>query len=59
MNSTDALLAKLNTIAATPGKKDKQAIVATYTEFERRIVKLALDSTINFYMASASLPPQA
>lgn len=56
MYQTDKLLNTLNTLAATPGKKDKQGIVAAFDDVERRIVKLALDPTINFYIAKLEAP---
>lgn len=56
MNSTDNLLRTLDTLAATPGKKDKLAIVQGFSEYEQSIIKLALDPTINFYIAKLDAP---
>ena len=56
MNSTEQLFRTLETLAATPGKKDKQAIVAGFNEFERNIIKRALDPTINYYIARLDAP---
>jgi DNA ligase-1 len=55
MDSTNLLFAKIEAIALTPGKKDKQALVAQFSEYERSIVKLALDPTVNYYIKK--LPP--
>lgn len=51
MDSTNALFYKLQAIAAVSGKKDKLAIVQTFTPFEQSIVKMALDPTQMFYIA--------
>lgn len=56
MNSTDKLLRTLDTLAATPGKKDKLAIVQGFSEYEQSIIKLALDPTINYYIAKLDSP---
>lgn len=56
MNSTDNLLQKLETLAATPGKKDKLAIVQGFSEYEQKIVALALDPTLNYYIARLAAP---
>ena len=44
-------LAKLNTLAATPGKKDKLEIVKSFDEIDLALAKAALDPTINYYIA--------
>lgn len=57
MSNTDQFLAKLTTLAATPGKKDKLAIVQTFNEFERDLAKRALDPTVSYYIAKIDTPP--
>lgn len=56
MGFTDNMLDKLDAIAATSAKKDKQAIVAAMTEDERDVLQAALDPTITYYVASLKLP---
>jgi DNA ligase 1 len=56
MNSSDAFFQTLETLSATPGKKDKQAVVAGFGAFEQRIAKLALDPTLNYYIAKLDTP---
>lgn len=57
MSNTDQFLSKLTTLAATPGKKDKLAIVQTFTEFEQDLAKRALDPTVSYYIAKLDPPP--
>ena len=49
-------LAKLNMLAATPGKKDKLEIVKTFTPRELTYAKAALDPTVSFYIAKLDPP---
>lgn len=56
MLSTDNLLQTLDLLAATPGKKDKQAIVANFTLDERGLLKLALDPTVTYFVAKLAAP---
>ena len=57
MSNTEQFLAKLTTLAATPGKKDKLAIVQTFTPFEQDLAKRALDPTVSYYIAKIDPPP--
>lgn len=57
MSNTEQFLAKLTTLAATPGKKDKLAIVQTFTPFEQDLAKRALDPTVSYYIAKIDTPP--
>lgn len=56
MNSTDNLLRTLDTLAATPGKKDKLAIVQGFSEYEQSIIQLALNPTLSYYIAKLAAP---
>lgn len=49
-------LAKLNALAATPGKKDKLEIVKTFNCHELSLATAALDPTINYYIAKLDPP---
>jgi len=49
-------LAKLNKLAATPGKKDKLEIIKTFDAFDKDLAKLALDPTISYYIAKLDPP---
>ncbi len=49
-------LAKLNALAATPGKKDKLAIVQTFDKLDLALAKAALDPTISYYIAKLEAP---
>lgn len=51
MNYATTLFAKLQQLEATPGKNDKLAIIKTFTPDELRLVKLAVDPGVNFYIA--------
>ena len=51
MNYATTLFAKLQQLEATPGKNDKLAIIKTFTHEELRLVKLAVDPGVNFYIA--------
>ena len=44
-------LAKLNTLAATPGKKDKLEIVKTFTDMDLLMATVGLDPTVSYYIA--------
>lgn len=56
MDSIETFLNKLNAAAATTGKKEKQAIVKTFTPVEQDLVRRALDPTINYYVAKLEMP---
>ena len=49
-------LAKLNALAATPGKKDKLEIVKTFTPNDRAMAQAALDPTVSYYIAKLDPP---
>jgi DNA ligase 1 len=53
---SDLLLETLDKIAATPAKKDKANLVATFSEAERLVLKAALDPTVTYYLANLKLP---
>lgn len=44
-------LDKIEAIAATPKKTEKLAIIKTFDEFDKRLVKAALDPTVSYYIA--------
>lgn len=56
MASTNQLFHTLETLAATPGKKDKADIAATFNEYERGILKRALDPTLTYFIAKLATP---
>lgn len=49
-------LAKLNTLVATPGKKDKLEIVKTFTPNDLAMAQAALDPTVSYYIAKLDVP---
>lgn len=51
-----SFLAKLNALAATPGKKDKLAIAQTFDLLDLRLAKAALDPTLSYYIAKLDHP---
>lgn len=53
MHYIDTLFAKLTQLEATPGKNDKLAILKTFTEHELNVAYLAVEPTVNFYIAAA------
>jgi len=59
MGFTDNMLDKLDAIAATSAKKDKQALVATMDKDEQWVLKAALDPTVTYYVANLKLPDTA
>jgi DNA ligase-1 len=59
MNFTEDLYNLLERIAATPGKNDKQALVATMTPTMLAIVRRALDPTTPTYIAKLAIPDNA
>jgi DNA ligase 1 len=55
MSYIDTLIGKITTLENTPGKNDKLTILKTLETAELHLFQLALDPTINFYIAK--LPP--
>lgn len=51
MHFIDTLITKLAAIAATSSKTEKHNLLCTLTETERAIVVMAIEPTVNFYIA--------
>ena len=56
MPSTDAIFDIIQSAACTPKKTEKQAILATLPELGQRIVRLALDPTVTYYIDTLPVP---